>query len=137
MDNDEQRSPKRRDIMDLSPVLLERPFSIRSLFRKREHRPDRSVARRKASKCQITSVVVVAHGLLRLTFADGLSGEVYVLDRMRGSVFDEARTKEGFAQAQLDEETGTVTWPGGSDLPPDTLYERVRSRSWPEARTAA
>ena len=76
----------------------------------------------------ITKVAVVRHGVLRLTFADGLSGDLDVLDRMRGPIFDEARTREGFAQVALDPETGTVTWPGGADLAPDTLYGRLRRR---------
>ena len=47
--------------------------------------------------------------MLALTFADGLQGEVPVLERMRGPVFDIGRTKEGFAKGSLDQETGTVT----------------------------
>jgi Protein of unknown function (DUF2442) len=70
---------------------------------------------------------MVRYGVLRLTFADGVDGEVDVLDRMRGPVFEEARTEAGFAQVRVDPETGTVVWPGGADLAPDTLYERVRS----------
>jgi hypothetical protein len=85
----------------------------------------------------ITAAAVIQHGVLRLTFADGLSGEVDVLDRMRGPVFKEARTPEGFAKLEVDTETGTVVWPGGVDLAPDTLYERVRSGSWPNSRAAA
>lgn len=85
----------------------------------------------------ITEVAVVRHGVLRLTFADSLSGEVDVLDRMRGPVFDNARTPEGFSKAKADAETGTVVWPGGVDLAPDTLYERIRSGVWPESRAAA
>jgi hypothetical protein len=85
----------------------------------------------------ITAADVVRHGVLRLTFADGLRGEVDVLQRMRGPVFDEARTPAGFAQVTVDAETGTVVWPGGADLAPDTLYERVRSGSWPEQDVAA
>jgi uncharacterized protein DUF2442/uncharacterized protein DUF4160 len=77
----------------------------------------------------ITDAAVVRHGVLRLTFADGLTGEVDVLDRMRGPVFQEARTAAAFANVSVDSETGTVTWPGGADLAPDTLYERVRTRS--------
>ncbi|SRR6266545_3042635 len=38
----------------------------------------------------ITAVAVVGHGVLRLMFADGLTGEVAVLERMRGPVFEEA-----------------------------------------------
>ena len=74
----------------------------------------------------ITAAEVVRHGVLRLTFADGLSGEVDVLDRMRGPVFEDARTPEGFAKVEADAETGTVVWPGGADLAPDTLYERIQ-----------
>jgi Protein of unknown function (DUF2442) len=85
----------------------------------------------------ITAAIVVRHGVLRLTFADGLSGEVEVLPRMRGPVFDQARTAEGFAEVELDPETGTVVWPGGADLAPDTLYERVRTGAWPEQDMAA
>lgn len=85
----------------------------------------------------ITAVSVVRHGVLLLTFADGLSAEVDVLARMRGPVFAEARTPDGFARACVDQESGTVAWPGGADLAPDTLYERVRTGKWPDADVAA
>ncbi len=85
----------------------------------------------------ITAVSVVRHGVLRLTFADGLMGEVDVIDRMRGPVFEQARTPEGFAAVQVDAETGTVVWPGRADLAPDTLYERVRTGLWPGQSSAA
>jgi hypothetical protein len=51
---------------------------------------------------------------------------------MWGPVFEEARTVEGFASVWVDPESGTVTWPGGADLAPDTLYLRVKSGVWPE-----
>jgi hypothetical protein len=85
----------------------------------------------------ITDAVAVGHGVLRITFADGLAGELDVLDRMRGPIFDQARTPEGFGQVVVDRETGTVTWPGGADLAPDTLYERVRTGAWPGEDVAA
>ena len=85
----------------------------------------------------ITSVAVVRHGTLRLTFADGLVGEVDVLERMHGPVFAQARTPAGFDQVKVDSETGTVVWPGGADLAPDTLFERVRTGVWPDQHIAA
>jgi len=85
----------------------------------------------------ITEAGAVRHGTLHLTFADGTVGEVDVLERMRGPVFDQARTAEGFAQVAVDVETGTVIWPGGADLAPDTLYERVRTGAWPDQDLAA
>lgn len=85
----------------------------------------------------ITDARVVRHGVLALTFADGLQGDVDVLDRMNGPVFEQARTPAGFAEVAVDDETGTVTWPGGADLAPDTLYVRVRTGAWPEQDVAA
>jgi Protein of unknown function (DUF2442) len=45
---------------------------------------------------------------------------------------DPAVTPEGFAEVAVDPESGTVFWPGGANLAPDTLYERVRTGLWPE-----
>jgi hypothetical protein len=85
----------------------------------------------------ITQVTVVRHGVLELTFADGLSGQVDVLDRMHGPVFAEARTESGFQEVTVDRETGTIVWPRGADLAPDTLYERIRTGTWPDSELAA
>ena len=85
----------------------------------------------------VTAVSVVRHGVLHLTFADGLAGELDVLGRMHGPVFDEARTLAGFATAAVDAETGTVVWPGGADLAPDTLYQRLCTGLWPNRHIAA
>lgn len=85
----------------------------------------------------ITHATVTQHGVLQLTFADGVTGEVYVLDRMRGPVFERALTPEGFDEVTVDPETGTVCWPDGADLAPDTLYERVRTGAWPGQSQAA
>ena len=52
-------------------------------------------------------------------------------------MFDRAGTPEGFAEVRVDRETGTVVWPGGADLAPETLYERVRTGAWPDQGVAA
>jgi hypothetical protein len=78
----------------------------------------------------ITAVEVADHGVLDLTFADGTTGTVDVLGRLRGPVFERARTLEGFREVHVAE--GTVAWPGGADLAPDTLYERVKAGAWPQ-----
>jgi hypothetical protein len=85
----------------------------------------------------ITAVVAVDHGVLRLTFADGLSAKVDMLDRMRGPVLAQARTREGFGKVDIVPETGKVVWPGGADLAPDTLYEWTRTGVWPDKNLAA
>ena len=76
-----------------------------------------------------TAATAVRHGVVRVTFANGLSAELDVLDRMRGPVFVDARAPEGFAKVAVDPQSGTVVWPGGADLAPDTLTsERGRGR---------
>jgi hypothetical protein len=49
----------------------------------------------------ITEATVIRHGALRLRFADGLSGQVEVLDRMGGPVFDQARTPRASPRSRL------------------------------------
>ncbi len=85
----------------------------------------------------IAAVAVVRHGVLALAFADGSRGDVDVLERMRGPVFRHARTTEGFAEVTVDAESGTIVWPSGADLAPDTLYLRVTTGTWPSAEVAA
>jgi hypothetical protein len=55
---------------------------------------------------------------------------------MRGPLFAQARTPDGFAQVTVDPEIGTIVWPGGADLAPDTLYERLRTGAWPDQAAA-
>lgn len=85
----------------------------------------------------ITAATVVSHGVLRLTFADDLTAEIDVLDRMRGPIFADARTTAGFAKVAVDAETGTVVWPSGADLALDTLYVRAQTGARPGQPIAA
>lgn len=67
---------------------------------------------------------------LRLTFADGLVGDVDLSDRFAGrvgSMFEPLRDVDYFAQVSVDSELGTVVWPNGADLAPDVLHEQAMS----------
>jgi hypothetical protein len=79
----------------------------------------------------VTAVRVVRHGVIALTFEDGLEGELEILSHLWGPVFERARTPAGFAEVYVDEEGGTIAWPGEVDLAPDTLYVRVKTGEWP------
>lgn len=60
---------------------------------------------------------------VRVRFEDGLSGEVdlaYLLDY--GGVFEPLRDREYFQQLRADLDAGTVVWPSGPDVAPETLY---------------
>jgi hypothetical protein len=71
----------------------------------------------------VTDVVVVADHRLRLSFADGSVGEVDFSDRTWGGVFEPLRDADYFSQVTLDPELGTIVWPNGTDVAPETLYE--------------
>jgi hypothetical protein len=58
-----------------------------------------------------------------VTFDDGAVREVSLEGRLDGPVFEPLRDPELFAQAAIDRESGTVTWPTGADLDPITIYE--------------
>jgi hypothetical protein len=67
---------------------------------------------------------------LRLTFADGLVGDVDLTSRFAGRlgpVFEPLRDVAYFAQVTVDEELGTVVWPNGADLAPEVLHAQAMS----------
>jgi hypothetical protein len=74
---------------------------------------------------------------LRLTFADGLVGDVSFTERKWRGVFEPLADPAYFAQVRVDPDIGTVVWPNGADMAPDTLYERVRTGPRPDRSRAA
>jgi hypothetical protein len=62
---------------------------------------------------------------LWLRFQDGTEGEVDLRASLRGPVFEPLHDVAYFKQARVDPELGTVVWPNGADIAPETLYERV------------
>lgn len=74
----------------------------------------------------VTEVRYVRDYTLWLRFQDGTSGEVDVSPSFRGPVFEPLRDTEFFRQVRVDPELGTVVWPNGADVAPETLYERLQ-----------
>lgn len=78
----------------------------------------------------VTDVQVLGHYQLRLTFADGLVGDVNLTHlRASGGVFEPLQDPEYFRQVTVDPELGTVVWPNGADLAPEVLYKRAAGHS--------
>lgn len=79
---------------------------------------------------EITAVEHLGGYRLRLTFADGLVGDVDLADRLearRGPMFEPLRDVEYFASVSVDPELGTVVWPNGADLAPEVLHAQALS----------
>ena len=61
-----------------------------------------------------------------LRFQDGTCGEVDIAPSFKGPVFEPLRNVEFFKRVRVDPEIGTIVWPNGADVAPETLYHRVR-----------
>jgi hypothetical protein len=70
----------------------------------------------------ITEVKVIGPYSLELAFDDGVRKRVNLLAELYGPVFEPLREPAYFAQAYLDPDTRTVTWPNSADFAPDFLY---------------
>ncbi len=63
--------------------------------------------------------------VFRVVFDDGRSGDVDFSEYIgRGPVFEPLRDTSFFKKARI--EGGTITWPNGADVAPETLYEKIR-----------
>ena len=59
---------------------------------------------------------------LHLKFSDGIQKTVNVLKLFKGPVFEQLKDPNEFNKMKLDEVCGTVVWPNGADIAPETLY---------------
>jgi Protein of unknown function (DUF2442) len=67
---------------------------------------------------------------VRVRFADGTTADVdlsYLLDY--GGVFGPLRDPVYFARLKADAEAGTIVWPNGADVAPETLYARAKQHA--------
>ena len=62
---------------------------------------------------------------IRLVFNDGVEGTVDFSDWLDGPIFDPLKDRSFFARFFI--EGGTVTWPNGADIAPETLHERAKA----------
>jgi hypothetical protein len=62
---------------------------------------------------------------LRLGFEDGGEGEVDLSGWCWHGVFEPLADPNYFRQVKLDQELGTIVWPNGADIAPETLHAWV------------
>jgi hypothetical protein len=70
----------------------------------------------------VTHVTVIGNHRLRLGFEDGSTGEVDASGWDWHGVFAPLRDPSYFGLVRLDEELGTIVWPNGADVAPETLH---------------
>ncbi|HET9592994.1 MAG TPA: DUF2442 domain-containing protein [Solirubrobacterales bacterium] len=62
---------------------------------------------------------------LRLEFENGQAGEVDLSQERWTGVFAPLEDPAYFKEVELDEELGTIVWPNGADIAPETLHRWV------------
>ena len=64
-----------------------------------------------------------------IRFEDGTEGVVDLSDLVGKGVFAHWTEPGEFEKVHIDEEAGTIAWPGGLDVAPDRLWHDVRRMS--------
>lgn len=78
---------------------------------------------------KVLSVLPVKKFKIKVKFADGAEGIVDLSDLKDKGVFSVWNDENIFNAVTVDNESNTVTWPGGIDLCPDVLYADVTGKS--------
>ena len=73
----------------------------------------------------VVDVKHVRDHIIWLRFEDGVEGEIDLSKSLRGPVFEPLRDPAFFAKVRVNSELGTIVWPNGADIAPETLYARL------------
>jgi hypothetical protein len=73
----------------------------------------------------VTAVEVTGDYRLRLAFEDGTEGEVDLSGRDWRGIFEPLADPSYFRLVRLDAQLGTIVWPNGADIAPETLHAWV------------
>ncbi len=75
---------------------------------------------------EVTSIEYRRGHVYHVVFDDGLKGDVDFAEYIdRGPVFEPFGDLSFFRQARVD--GGSIAWPNGADIAPETLYEKLET----------
>lgn len=77
------------------------------------------------SQPSVTSATYIDGYRIELVFTDGNRGIVDLESLLWGEVFTPLHDKTAFRAFHVDYELGTIAWPNGADVAPDTLYRML------------
>ena len=70
----------------------------------------------------VTDVGILRDRVVRLTFDNGEVRDIDLAPLLWGPAFEALADDEVFVQVRVDDEAGTIVWPGGADISAHTLY---------------
>jgi hypothetical protein len=73
---------------------------------------------------RVVRVTALSGYRLRVEFDDGTAGDIDMVDRLFGPVFEPLHDEAEFRKVMVDE-YGAIAWPCGADLAPDAIYHRL------------
>ena len=75
---------------------------------------------------EVTAIEYRGGYVYHVAFDDGLEGDVDLSEYIeKGPIFAPLRDLACFRKARI--EGGTISWPNGADIAPETLYEHVEA----------
>ena len=72
---------------------------------------------------------------IHFTFSDNVKGTIDLQSWLEGPIFEPLKDRTYFQRFFID--GGTVVWPNGADIAPETLHEAVKLASTAQPRAGA
>ena len=82
---------------------------------------------------EIVKIEYKGQYVIHIEFDDKTNGDVDFIDYLeKGPIFKPLRNLDFFKKVCID--GGTISWPNGADIAPETLYEKIISTEFLEVK---